>query len=304
MPLSASPAAPSKISFKNSSSASSPPTSRTTKPNPGTSPSLRPPNSKLPAGVQQTHHVQHAVVVPAIPRRHRSIPQRIHKQPCPSLILSRETSHSIRPHQANRCIRLRRKPLCRPLRLPIQRINRAVLPHPLRSKKSLNPIAQHRFLRILPPPRPIHRPVAGRPPRVIPKLRRLHKPRLMRSPIEVRIHRRQSRLRICRLHKIFPAHLRRLRPELAILLRTPSRPKLIKRRQMIRRIAERMLHHTRHKQNHRVLFIHLRANLPRPELCLPALHLTMPHRPQQSFRLRMIVIDPRSTPPPIRDRKS
>ena len=120
--------------------------------------------------MQQTHHVQHPVVIPAIPIRHRSIPKRIHKLPRLRLILRRKTRHRIRPHQPNRAKASRSKSRRRSHRLPIQRINRTVLIYPLSHKKRLYPVAQHPLRRSLLPPRPVHRPIARRPPRVIPKL--------------------------------------------------------------------------------------------------------------------------------------
>jgi len=121
----------------------------------------------------------------------------------------------------------------------------------------------------------------------------------MRRAVKVRIARRQARLGVRSLHKKGAAGLGGLLPERAVLLRSPARPQLIERRQMIRRIGERMRHHVRHKQDHWRIRVHHRPHRVRSPLARCGNQLPVHHCVQQLLRLGVIVVNPLAIAPAI-----
>src|SRR5581483_1866150 len=103
-------------------------------------------------------------------------------------------------------------------------------------QKLLHLVAELSLLCVLVPPGVIHAPVAHAAPRIVTERRRRSVAAEHRRSVEVASVRSQACLRSGDAMKKIAAYVRGLRPEIAILSRTPSRPQFVERGQMIRSV--------------------------------------------------------------------
>src|SRR6266567_7406360 len=106
-------------------------------------------------------------------------------------------------------------------------------PGPFGSQKSLDPVTQDPLSRVFAPPGPVHRPVAGRTPGVEGETGR---PGVTvadkRTAVKMGIVGSKPGMRIGCFLKKDPAGIRRFGPKDPVCFRPPSRPQLIKSRQV------------------------------------------------------------------------
>src|SRR6185369_7841138 len=93
-------------------------------------------------------------------------------------------------------------------------------------------------MRILLPPRVVHRPVACAPPGIVTEGRGFAVALLHLRAVEVVALGSQTSLRTSYLPEQVTTYVGRFCPEITVLRRSPTRPQLVKRRQVIRGIRE------------------------------------------------------------------
>src|SRR5437667_4571876 len=124
----------------------------------------------------------------------------------------------------------------------------------------LNAVAQYGFVRILPPPGVIYRPVADASPRVIAKGRRCATAVYDLRSIEVASIGGQTSLGASYVPEQVTAYIGGFGPEGAVLCRSPARPQLIEGWQMIRGIGKADVN-VGEEANHEMLFVHHSTDL-------------------------------------------